>query len=68
AAGQPPSVSLFYIVDTPNIEAQQIISNIISGLHRTYLQRNVPSLGRVYSIYADRKDKFKVTEFSTVFQ
>ncbi|CAG8828975.1 45115_t:CDS:1, partial [Gigaspora margarita] len=25
---QPPSDSVFYIVDTPNIQAQQIVENI----------------------------------------
>ncbi|CAG8761183.1 17193_t:CDS:2, partial [Racocetra fulgida] len=55
----PRSDSIFYVVDTAGIEAQQIISNIIRGLQRSYLQRNVPSLGRVYSVFAERKNTFK---------
>ncbi|CAG8697126.1 23180_t:CDS:2, partial [Cetraspora pellucida] len=65
--GRPPSDSLFYIVDTPNIHAQQIINNIIYGLQRTYLHRNIPSLGRVYTVVAERKNRFEATEIFPVF-
>ncbi|CAG8559801.1 20344_t:CDS:2 [Cetraspora pellucida] len=65
--GRLPSGSLFYIVDTQNIEAQQIINNIIYGLQRTYARINVPSLGKVYSVFAERRDKLKVGEILGVF-
>ncbi|RIB07688.1 hypothetical protein C2G38_2213726 [Gigaspora rosea] len=45
---QPRSDSIFYIVDTRNIEAQQIVQNIVDTLQRTYAQREVPTLERVY--------------------
>ncbi|CAG8842409.1 12046_t:CDS:2, partial [Gigaspora margarita] len=64
---QPPSDSVFYIVDTRNIQAQQIVENIASMLRRTYGQRGVPTLGRMYSVVAERKGAFKVTEIHDVF-
>ncbi|CAG8573201.1 22104_t:CDS:1, partial [Racocetra persica] len=50
SAGRSLLDSLFYIVDMSNIHAQQIINNIIAALQGTYLQRNIPSLGRVYTV------------------
>ncbi|CAG8706065.1 329_t:CDS:2 [Gigaspora rosea] len=47
---QPRSDSIFYIVDTRNIEAQQIVQNIVDTLQRTYAQREVPTLERVMGI------------------
>ncbi|CAG8439056.1 8349_t:CDS:2 [Ambispora gerdemannii] len=52
---QPQSESIFYIADTPNIQAQQIVSNILFALQRGYLQRQVPTLGRIYVIVAEKK-------------
>ncbi|CAG8834789.1 32171_t:CDS:2 [Gigaspora margarita] len=64
---QLPSDSIFYIVDTPNIQAQQIVENIAYTLRGTYAQRGVPTLGRVYVVVAERKGAFKVTEKRGVF-
>ncbi|CAG8830586.1 43179_t:CDS:2, partial [Gigaspora margarita] len=64
---QPPSNSIFYIVDTPNIQAQQIVLNICSMLRRTYGQRGVPTLGRMYSVVAERKGILRVGEIDDVF-
>ena len=67
ANGQPLSDSIFYIVDTPGIEAQQLINNLIDGLRRQYFQRNAASLGRVYVIIAENKNKFRVVEITGTF-
>ncbi|CAG8604104.1 13593_t:CDS:2 [Dentiscutata heterogama] len=66
-SGQPQSNSLFYIVNTPGIRAQQTICNIIYGLQRMYAQRNVPSLGRIYSVVAEKKNTFEAAEILGAF-
>ncbi|KAF0553840.1 hypothetical protein F8M41_019902 [Gigaspora margarita] len=66
-ADRPQSDSLFYFVRRPGISAQQVISNIIYGLQRLYLQRNVPSLGRVYIVTAEEKNTFEAYEYYGVF-
>ncbi|CAG8696188.1 26526_t:CDS:2 [Gigaspora margarita] len=56
-----------YIRSFQGISAQQVISNIIYGLQRLYLQRNVPSLGRVYIVTAEEKNTFEAYEYYGVF-
>jgi hypothetical protein len=55
------------VVDVPGIGAQQLIENIIGGLQVAYLQRNVPQIARVYIVYAETKNKFRVNEVLHVF-
>ncbi|KAF0445384.1 hypothetical protein F8M41_003223 [Gigaspora margarita] len=64
---RPQSDSLFQVVNRPGIPAQQIICNILLRLQRLYLQRNVPSLGRIYTVIAEKKDTFVAYELYGVF-
>ncbi|CAG8561638.1 20232_t:CDS:1, partial [Dentiscutata erythropus] len=65
--GRPLSDSLFYVVDTAGVPADQIIQDILHGLRNLYLLRNVPSLGRVYTVHAERKNTFEAVEIYDVF-
>ncbi|CAG8647269.1 2694_t:CDS:2 [Ambispora gerdemannii] len=64
---QPQSEAIFYIVDTPNIQAQQIVSNILFALQTGFCQRRVPNLGRIYVIVAEKKNDLRITEFKGIF-
>ncbi|KAF0462068.1 hypothetical protein F8M41_000320 [Gigaspora margarita] len=64
---QPQSDSIFYIVDTRNIQAQQIVLNIASMLRRAYGQRGVSTLGRMYLVVAERKGTLRFCEIHDVF-
>ncbi|RIB30331.1 hypothetical protein C2G38_2026951 [Gigaspora rosea] len=65
---QTQSDSLFFVVKRPGVPAQQIIYSIVYGIQRTYAQqRNVPTLGRVYTITAEKKNTFEASEVFGVF-
>ncbi|RIB07980.1 hypothetical protein C2G38_2212838 [Gigaspora rosea] len=62
------SDSLFFVVKRPGVPAQQIIYSIVYGLQRTYAQQgNVPTLGRFYTITAEKKNTFEASEVFGVF-
>ncbi|CAG8795570.1 19202_t:CDS:2, partial [Dentiscutata erythropus] len=44
------------------VQAQQIVQNIADTLQRTYAQRGIPTLGRVYVVVAERRNTLRITE------
>ncbi|CAG8550234.1 2734_t:CDS:2 [Ambispora gerdemannii] len=48
--------SLFFVVKTGSVGALQRIQFIINVLQDTYLQRHVPTLGRIYQMVAQKNN------------